>query len=95
MAARLNPRHQEMVRQKIKASQLVNALQDHVLEGREMSPTAVQAALGLLKKVIPDTNASSITVTRVTKRVSYAKRLAQEEAAARRVAEGAVEHTVQ
>ena len=79
MATRLNPRHQEMVREKIKATQLVRALQDHVLKDRKMSATAVTAALGLLKKVIPDTTSSSVTVTH-RKRVSYAERIAQERA---------------
>ena len=54
MAARLNPRHQEMVRDKIRASQLVNALENHVLKGTKMQPSQVTAALGLLKKCVPD-----------------------------------------
>lgn len=94
MAARLNPRHQEMVRNKIKASQLINRLQDHVLKGVEMAPSAVAAALGLLKKVIPDTVASSVTFTDATKRLSYAERLAQERVA-RGSAEPPVANTVQ
>jgi len=93
MAVRLNPRHQLMVRQKIRASQLINALQDHVLNNREMAPSAVTAALGLLKKVIPDTSSSSVTVTH-RKRVSYAERIAQERAA-RDTPEPLVENTVQ
>ena len=48
-----------MVREKIRASQLINALEDHVLGGgkqdrSEMKQTQVTAALGLLKKCIPD-----------------------------------------
>lgn len=54
MAARLNPRHQEMVREKIRASQLINRLEDHVLEGKELTATQVTSALGLLKKCVPD-----------------------------------------
>lgn len=54
MAARLNPRHSDMVRDKIRASQLVNALEDHVLGESELSATQVSAALGLLKKCVPD-----------------------------------------
>ena len=61
MAARLNPRHQEMVREKIRASQLVNALEGHVLEGAEMSRSQVAAALGLLKKCVPDLSSTSLT----------------------------------
>lgn len=54
MAARLNPRHQEMVRDKIRATQLINALENHVLKRKKMAPSAVTAALGLLKKCVPD-----------------------------------------
>jgi hypothetical protein len=61
MAARLNPRHAEMVREKIRASQLVNRLEDHALGEAEMSATQVSAALGLLKKVVPDLSAQQIS----------------------------------
>lgn len=54
MAARLNRRHQIMVREKIRASQLVNALENHVLGRRKMTSTQVTAALGLLRKCVPD-----------------------------------------
>ena len=54
MAARLNPRHQEMVRDKIKSSQLINALENHVLVDNNLSASQVSAALGLLKKCVPD-----------------------------------------
>jgi hypothetical protein len=57
MAARLNRRHQDMVREKIRASQLINRLQDHVFGETELSATQVNAALGLLKKSIPDIKA--------------------------------------
>lgn len=60
MAARLNARHQESVRQKIRASQLVNVLEDHVLEGKELSKSQVSAALGLLKKCVPDLTSTTI-----------------------------------
>jgi len=63
MAARLNPRHQEMVREKIRASQLINRLEDHVFGEADMSNTQVQAALGLLKKCVPDLKASDDTLT--------------------------------
>ena len=61
MAARLNQRHSDMVRDKIRASQLVNRLEDHVLGEVEMSSTQVSAALGLLKKCVPDLSAEQIT----------------------------------
>lgn len=54
MAARLNPRHQQSVREKIRASQIINALQNHVFGKTKMEPSQVTAGLGLLKKSIPD-----------------------------------------
>ncbi len=57
MAARLRVRHQDEVREKIRASQLVNRLEDHVLGTVEMTSTQVSAALGLLKKCVPDLQA--------------------------------------
>jgi len=66
MPTRLNKRHQECIREKIRGSQLVNRLESHILpddEGNtvEMTPTQVNAALGLLKKVVPDLKASEIS----------------------------------
>lgn len=64
MASRLNKRHQDMVRDKIRASQLINRLENHVLPNEEtnetvdMAPTQITAALGLLKKVVPDLKAT-------------------------------------
>lgn len=60
MAARLNPRHSEMVREKIRATQLVNRLEDHVFGEAELSATQVTAALGLLRKCVPDLSAQNI-----------------------------------
>ena len=58
MAARINKiRHDENTRAKIQASQLINRLEDHVLNGVDMKPTQVAAALGLLKKSVPDLSA--------------------------------------
>lgn len=55
MAARTRKiRHDDETRAKIQASQLVNRLTDHVLGKAEMSATQVTAALGLLRKSIPD-----------------------------------------
>ena len=62
MAKRLNPRHQEMVREKIRASQLVNRLEDHILGETDMCNTQVTAALGLLRKVVPDLKATESKV---------------------------------
>jgi hypothetical protein len=52
---RLNPRHQDMVRDKIMASQIINSLQNHVFGKKLMKEQSqVTAALGLLKKCVPD-----------------------------------------
>lgn len=44
----------EEARSKIKTTQIVNRLTNHVLGTVDMSPSQVTAALGLLKKSIPD-----------------------------------------
>ena len=44
-------------RVKIKNSNILNALVEHVEGRREMSSTQVSAGLGLLKKVMPDLSA--------------------------------------
>lgn len=55
MAARLNPRHQDFVRAKIQASQLINVLQNHAFGiGDELSPSRIKAIEVLLKKSVPD-----------------------------------------
>ena len=58
MAARtLRPKHTDEIRNKIRASQLVNRLENHVFGEIEMNSTQVTAALGLLKKCVPDIQA--------------------------------------
>lgn len=57
MATRLNPKHDEATRQKIQTSQLVNRLQDFILGDAKMEKSQVTAALGLLKKTLPDLSA--------------------------------------
>lgn len=52
MAARLRPRHQEEVKAKIQASQLVNLLQDHALKGKQLDTTRVDSAKFLLNKLL-------------------------------------------
>lgn len=55
MAARTTKiRHDENTRLKIKTSQLVNRLTEHVLGTVEMSASQVSAGLGLLRKTLPD-----------------------------------------
>ena len=63
MAARLNNRHQDMVREKIRASQLVNRLENHVFGEVDLNSSQVTAALGLLKKCVPDLKSSDDTLT--------------------------------
>lgn len=54
--------HQEDVRRKIQASQLVNVLQDHALTGEgELSPTRLKAIEILLRKSVPDLTAVTIS----------------------------------
>ena len=49
-------RHQEDVKRKIQASQLINYLQNHALTntGNENASTRIKAATALLNKVVPD-----------------------------------------
>jgi hypothetical protein len=55
MAARtIRVRHQDDIRNKIRASQLVNRLEDHVFGKVDLGQSQVTAALGLLKKCVPD-----------------------------------------
>jgi len=55
MAARtVKIRHDEETRAKIKVSQLLNRLQDHVFGVAEMTQTQIRAAEICLKKAIPD-----------------------------------------
>lgn len=69
MAARLNPMHQASVREKIRASQLVNRLQDHSLARagtkagakKLMTDAQVRAAMGLLAKCVPDLQRTEFT----------------------------------
>jgi hypothetical protein len=59
MAARTNKiRHDEETRAKIQTSQLINRLTNHVLGKCDMAATQVTAALGLLRKSLPDLTAT-------------------------------------
>ena len=62
MAARVNKiRHDEETRSRIKAAQLINRLTDFVDGKITLVPAQVTAALGLLKKVIPDTQSVELS----------------------------------
>lgn len=50
----LNPAAVERLRGKIKAERIIAKLENHVLNDEEMSRSQVSAAIGLLKKVVPD-----------------------------------------
>ncbi len=50
----LNPAAMQTIREKIQTEKLVISLQNHVYGIQEMRPSQVTAALGLLKKSIPD-----------------------------------------
>lgn len=62
MAARIRKiRHDDETRSKIQSSQLVNALMNHVLGENDMTTTQVSAALGLLRKTLPDLSMTELT----------------------------------
>jgi len=57
MAARFNLKHEQLTRDKIQTSMLVNRLNKFALDEENsvrMTSDQVRAALGLLKKTIPD-----------------------------------------
>lgn len=56
MATRKNLSHDARTREKIRTSQLINRLEKFVLNEDEvsLSPAQVSAALGLIKKTLPD-----------------------------------------
>lgn len=68
MATRKKLNHDQNTREKIQTSQIINRLTDHVLgklknkEGEQITLEASQvtAALGLLKKVLPDLSATNV-----------------------------------
>lgn len=61
MAARLNKRQATMVKDHIQTSQLVNRLQNHVLDGEQMTRSQIDAARILLKKTLPDLAVTQMT----------------------------------
>ena len=64
MAARKSPPNgkpwtPEIVRRRLRTSMIANRLTDHILGTVEMTSTQVTAALGLLRKTMPDLSAIS------------------------------------
>ena len=57
MAARKHLPHSERTREKIKTSMLINRLQSFVEGKVELNAAQVSAALGLVKKTLPDLQA--------------------------------------
>lgn len=62
MAVRKRLYHPEEVREKIRTSQLVNRLNQFIMGKIELSPHQVTAALGLIKKTMPDLQAVDTTL---------------------------------
>jgi hypothetical protein len=62
MAARLRKTHQDDVRQKIQATQLINVLQNHALGiSEELSQSRLKAIEILLRKSVPDLSQMQLT----------------------------------
>ena len=61
MAARLRKTHQDDVRSKIQASQIVNRLVDHGFGKIELTPAQVRSLEIVLKKVLPDLSAIELS----------------------------------
>lgn len=58
----MNKLHQDDVRSKIQASQLINVLQNHALKGtKDFDPTRMKAIEILLKKSLPDLQSIELT----------------------------------
>ena len=57
----LHPARVEEIREKIKSTLIINKLENHILDGVEMSSSQVTAALGLLRKAVPDLSATELT----------------------------------
>jgi hypothetical protein len=61
MHADRNPMAAATVRKRIQGGLMVGCLQDHALGKKEMTATQVTAALGLLRKVVPDLTATTLS----------------------------------
>lgn len=56
-----SPAYAEAVRARIRAGGIMKLLEEHIAGQREMKPSQVTAALGLLKKVVPDLASHEVT----------------------------------
>ena len=59
--AKLNPRHQQLIRDKIQAGLLVDKLQKCALDGLELTSQQMKAIEILLKKSVPDLSSMELT----------------------------------
>ena len=50
----LNPAAVERIRERIQADRIIKKLENHILDNEDMTSSQVTAALGLLKKRVPD-----------------------------------------
>ena len=67
--------YRDRLRAKIDATKLTNALIDHVVNGKDMTSTQVTAAMGLLRKVLPDLNSTEVQAN-ITTFTEYLDRIA-------------------
>lgn len=58
---RFGAEYQDKLRAKIKTGMVLGALVEHALGKKEMSASQVTAALGLLRKALPDLNATELS----------------------------------
>lgn len=80
MAARIRRiSHDDNTRAKIQTSQIINRLTKHVFGEIDLAPTQVSAALGLLKKSLPDLQSIEMTAEVTEKRVVSAEPLSIDE----------------
>ena len=61
ITAKLNPRHQQLIRDKIQSALLIEKLQRCALEGEELTSQQMKAIEILLKKSIPDLSAVELS----------------------------------
>lgn len=77
MAARLRAKHQDEIREKIRTSQLINRLENHVFGTVELSSSQVRGIEILLNKTLPNLQSTELkgsednplTITTVERRI--------------------------
>lgn len=60
MAARLRAKHQDEIREKIRTSQLINRLENHVFGEVELSSSQVRGIEILLNKTLPNLQSTEL-----------------------------------